>query len=422
MCFLFFAQALLILQTCAGIQRPPENCFRLPWQNIVSCGRGSKVHTHSKYFPVSDHATDRRLKSDQPLLQRLLFFITPFDHRYEDLKRDGRVGLNVFHDFVAGLVVAMVAIPLAMGFAMASGLRPEQGIVGGAVAGLVGALFGGSKYQVYGPTAAFIPVIAGIMATHDHSMVVLAALIAGAILMIMGVARLGRFAAKVPHSIVVGFTVGIAVVIVMSMIGDVFGLKAKLGYGFFGQIEGIATHIGNANLFAILIAAITFVVTKCSLKVSVYLPGPLLALGLGILLASTIWADKGLILVKDKYGVIPTDLLVFTGPSAIEPSAKFLLDLAYYVAAIVFVSAVESLLCSRMADRLAKNKGHPYDPNKELWTGPGSNDRTAPKRFPAHGRARANRDEHSPGSYLAARWNLQICTQARAGCLSRVVS
>src|ERR671912_2357382 len=96
---------------------------------------------------------------------RLKLFLNPIDGRYEDLW-DGDWRLNVLRDFTAGLIVAMVAIPLAMGFAMASGLRPEQGIVGGAVAGMVGALFGGSKYQVYGPTAAFIPIIAGIMLSH----------------------------------------------------------------------------------------------------------------------------------------------------------------------------------------------------------------------------------------------------------------
>jgi SulP family sulfate permease len=103
---------------------------------------------------------------------RIAFFMNPFDGRYEDLVK-GNKKLNIIRDLSAGLIVAMVAIPLAMGFAMASGLRPEQGIVGGAVAGLLGALFGGSKYQVYGPTAAFIPVIGGVMATYNHSLLVL---------------------------------------------------------------------------------------------------------------------------------------------------------------------------------------------------------------------------------------------------------
>src|SRR4030095_1269984 len=96
------------------------------------------------------------------VIQRLRFFLNPLDGRYEDLTK-GNWKLNVLRAFTAGLLVAMIAIPMAMGFAMASGLRPEQGIVGGAVAGAVGALFGGSKYQVYGPPAAFIPSFASAM-------------------------------------------------------------------------------------------------------------------------------------------------------------------------------------------------------------------------------------------------------------------
>lgn len=97
-------------------------------------------------------------QNDDTLIGRLGYFLNPFDKRYEDLSNGNVVG-SIIKDLTAGLIVAMVAIPMAMGFAMASGLRPEQGIVGGAVAGLLGALFGGSKYQVYGPTAAYIPII-----------------------------------------------------------------------------------------------------------------------------------------------------------------------------------------------------------------------------------------------------------------------
>jgi sulfate permease, SulP family len=301
-----------------------------------------------------------------PLLQRLKFFLTPIDGRYEDLfKGDWR--LNVFRDFTAGLIVAMVAIPLAMGFAMASGLRPEQGIVGGAVAGLIGALFGGSKYQVYGPTAAFIPVIAGLMAKYDHRVLVLASMLAGVILIGLGIARLGRIVAKVPHSIVVGFTIGIAITIALSQIGEVLGLKAKLGYGFFDKVSTIAGSLGAINPYAVVLGLGTLVITKYLLKVSVFIPAPLIAIGVTTLVAATVWIDKGFTLVRDRYGAIPTDFLVFTTPAAIRLTPEFLGDLAYYVVAIVFVAAVESLLCSRMADRLAGNTGLPYNPNKELW-------------------------------------------------------
>lgn len=300
------------------------------------------------------------------VLSRIRYFMTPVDGRYEDLFK-GNPYLSIFRDFTAGLIVAMVAIPLAMGFAMASGLRPEQGIVGGAIAGLIGALFGGSKYQVYGPTAAFIPIIGGIMALYNFQFLVLASVIAGVILMTMGLARLGRLSALVPHSIVVGFTIGIAVVIALSQIGEVLGLKAKLGYSFFEKIQGIASSLGEVNLYAIVIGLATFAVTKTLLKVSVYIPAPLVALGVSTLLAATVWKDKGLTLVKDKYGSIPTDFWVFTPPSWIALDTKMMWDLVYFVIAIVFVAAIESVLCSRMADRLAGNKGQPFDPNKELW-------------------------------------------------------
>jgi len=132
------------------------------------------------------------------LLSTIKYFLNPNDGRYEDLAK-GNVTKNIIKDLTAGLVVAMVAIPLAMGFAMASGLRPEQGIVGGAVAGLLGALFGGSKYQVYGPTAAYIPIIAGLMATYNHSFLVLASMLAGVMLMLTGLARKGKIVTLVPH-------------------------------------------------------------------------------------------------------------------------------------------------------------------------------------------------------------------------------
>ncbi len=324
------------------------------------------------------------------LWPRLKFYCWPIDGRYEDLAK-GAWPLNVLRDFSAGLIVAMMAIPLAMGFAMASGLKPEQGIVGGAVAGLVGALFGGSKYQVYGPTAAFIPVIAGLMAAYatpedpyaGHGFLVLAAIIAGVILMLMGVTGLGKLANFVPHSIVVGFTVGIAATIALSQIGEVFGIGKALedgvkqalqdqqvampGYGFYVKVRVIWEHLGEYGGEALLLALVTFLITKYLLKVSIYIPSPLIAIAVGILLSRTLSDGHELTLIKTKFGQIPTDFFVFTLPVLPDWNLGVLKDLAYFVAAIVFVSGVESLLCSRMADRLADNRGLPFNPNKEFW-------------------------------------------------------
>lgn len=307
------------------------------------------------------------MKQGETMLGRLKFFLNPNDGRYEDLKK-GNFTRNIFKDLTAGLIVAAVAIPLAMGFAMASGLRPEQGIVGGAVAGLVGALFGGSKYQVYGPTAAFIPVIAGLMATYNHGFLVLVAIVAGVMLMFSGLFRFGRIVEKVPHSIVVGFTIGIAIVIAFSQIGEVMGIKDKVGYSIVDQLTFIVNRIGEANVFALLLALITFVICKTLIKISSFIPGPLIALAFGFIAGQTFWNGAGLILIKDKFGGIPTDFLVMTGPVLPEVwTGKVIFDIVYFAVAIYIVAAIESLLCSRMADRLANNKGLPFNPNKELW-------------------------------------------------------
>lgn len=299
--------------------------------------------------------------------QRIAFFLRPIDGRYEDLAK-GSLAKNVLKDLTAGLIVAMVAIPLAMGFAMASGLRPEQGIVGGAVAGLIGALFGGSKYQVYGPTAAFIPVIAGLMATYNHTFLVLVSICAGVLLMLSGVLRMGRIVEKVPHSIVVGFTIGIAIVIAFSQVGEVFGFTESVGYGIVVQVRALFSNAGDANIFAVMLAGITFAICKLFIRISAFIPGPLIALAFGLVAARTFWAGKGLVLITHKYGNIPTDFSVFTPPELPElMTARVLFDIVYFVGAIFIVASIESLLCSRMADRLAGNRGQPYNPNKELW-------------------------------------------------------
>jgi len=301
------------------------------------------------------------------LLRTLKYYLNPNDGRYEDLAK-GNLAENIMKDLTAGLVVAMVAIPLAMGFAMASGLRPEQGIVGGAVAGLLGALFGGSKYQVYGPTAAYIPIIAGLMATYNHSFLVLASVVAGVMLMLTGLAKKGKVVTLVPHSIVVGFTIGIAVVIAFSQMGEVFGFKNKIGYDFIGQIQKTIAYMDEMNVYALIVALSTFAICKTLIKISTSIPAPVFGLGLGWLAAATFWKDKGLVLIKDKYGSIPTDFWNVTMPALPDMTTSVVwFDLIYFVVAIYFVAAIESLLCSRMADRMANNKGMPFNPNKELW-------------------------------------------------------
>ncbi len=292
----------------------------------------------------------------------------------------------VYSDFSAGLIVAMTAIPMAMGFAMAMGMRPEHGIIAGALACVIGRTFGGSKYQVYGPTAAFIPVIAGLITKYGpasggqfetaHGFLILVSIIAGIILIIMGIFGFGRYAKLVPNSIIVGFTVGIAIAIALTNLEDILGIESFAD--FLGQDDGIKgglwhnltsayNNLDKINLWSIFLGVLTFALTKGLLRISVFIPGPVIAMAVATILSATLLKGEGIILVKDLYGSIPNNFFVFTPPSLPGFTTGVFLDIAYFVAAIVFVSAVESILCSSMADKLANNNGTPFNPDKEFF-------------------------------------------------------
>jgi SulP family sulfate permease len=309
--------------------------------------------------------------------QRFLRFNKFYDERFEDLNRENWK-VTVYRDFSAGLIVALTAIPMAMGFAIASGLRPEQGIIAGALACIVGRTFGGSKYQVYGPTAAFIPVIAGLMAKYGevgggtfeqgHGFLVLVSIIAGVTLMIMGLLGLGKYGKLVPDSIVVGFTVGIAIVIAMSNFGEAVGVQLPLKGGLFEKLSSLFSQASSFNYYALFIALLTLVLTRVLLKISIFIPAPLIAMGVGTALGVYLFKGQGVLLIKDRFPEgIPTDFFVITPPYFPGWTASVLFDIAYFAFAIIFVSAVESVLCSTMADRLADNRKTKFNAEKELW-------------------------------------------------------
>ncbi len=312
---------------------------------------------------------------------RIKLFFTFNDARWEDLTKDNWL-TTVYRDFSAGLIVAMTAIPMAMGFAIAMGMRPEHGIIAGALACVIGRTFGGSKYQVYGPTAAFIPVIAALIAKYGpasggsfeeaHGFLVLVSIISGILLIILGVFGIGKYAKLVPNSIIVGFTIGIAVAIALTNFKDILGLTSfsiLMGSedGIFTKISTAFSNLDVINLWAVLIGVMTFVVTKSLLKISIFIPGPVIAMATATILSATLLADKNIILVKDLYGSIPNNFFVLTLPFLPELTGGVILDILYFVGAIVFVSGVESILCSSMADKLAENKRTPFNPDKEFF-------------------------------------------------------
>lgn len=323
---------------------------------------------------MSNPSAKSSAPANETVLSRLRHFMTPFDARFEDMRPGNKLQVIV-RDTSAGLIVAMMAIPMAMGFAIASGLRPEHGILAGAVAGFVGALFGGSKYNVYGPVAALIPVIAGIMAKYatptdpfaGHGFIVAICVAAGVLMMLTGLVGWGKVGNLVPHSIVVGFSVGIAITIAQTQIGEILGLAIPSSLSFVGKLRAIAEKIGDTKVWAIALGAMTFIVTQVLLKISIYIPAPLIAMGIGTLLAANVAGGSGLALISTKYGAIPTDFLVVTPPKLPAMTNDVIFDLVFYAAAFAFVCGFEGILAARMGDRLADNKGTPYNPDKEFW-------------------------------------------------------
>ncbi len=314
-------------------------------------------------------------------LGRLKLFFTFIDSRWEDLTKE-TLAKTIYSDFSAGLIVAMTAIPMAMGFAIAMGMRPEHGIIAGALACVVGRTFGGSKYQVYGPTAAFIPVIAALFTKYGaaaggsfetaHGFLILVSIISGVILIVLGIYGFGKYAKLVPNSIIVGFTVGIAVAIALTNFKDILGLTSfsTLIGAHGGMMERINHVFQNTHLlnpWSIFIGVLTFALTKTLLRISIFIPGPVIAMCLATLLSSTLLSSKDIILVKDLYGSIPNNFFVFTAPALPGFSGQVMIDIIYFVCAIVFVSGVESILCSSMADKLAENKRTPFNPDKEFF-------------------------------------------------------
>jgi sulfate permease, SulP family len=283
------------------------------------------------------------------------------DPRFEAYRGQQRLTLLI-NDALAGLVVALVAIPLGIGFAIASGLSPEQGIIAGAAACILGGLFGGSKYQVYGPTAAFIPLLSSVVSQYGTSFLIMSSLIAGAIIILMGIFKLGDLFSKIPFSITVGFTLGIALSIGLGQLPDALGSLHTIAPHTLEKIGIVYGLLLNPNLYTLAITVLVFFIIRTCYKTSVLIPGPLIAIGFALLLSNTLLQGQNIPLVATKFGSLDGNIFKLTLPVfASQPWWVWIKP----VLSIVFIASLESLLSARMADRLAGNKT-PFNANREL--------------------------------------------------------
>src|SRR3954467_15355724 len=190
------------------------------------------------------------------------------------------------NDLVAGVTVGLVALPLAMAFAIASGVPPQNGLYCAVVAGFVISALGGSRTQIGGPTGAFVVVVAGIVSVYGLDGLFMCTLMAGVILILLGVTGLGAAVKFIPRSVVIGFTNGIGILIASTQIRDFFGLQPGTVPGdFIGRAKVLIAHAGTASGTATALAATTVVAILVLRKVSRRIPGSILALLLGSVVA-----------------------------------------------------------------------------------------------------------------------------------------
>jgi sulfate permease, SulP family len=262
-------------------------------------------------------------------------------------------------DLLAGVTVGLVALPLAMAFAIASGLPPQTGLYCGVIAGFTISALGGSRVQIGGPTGAFVVVVSGIVASYGLDGLFMCTLMAGVMLMLLGITGLGTAVKYIPRPVVIGFTNGIAILIASTQIRDLFGLQTPpLPGEFLGRLRVLASAAGTASGAATLLALGTIAVILGCRRLSRRIPGSIIAL----LAGSVVVAATGLPVdtIGSRFGAVPGGLPELRIP-AFKP--ELVLTLLSPALTVAMLGAIESLLSAVVADRMS---GDRHDPNVEL--------------------------------------------------------
>jgi SulP family sulfate permease len=264
------------------------------------------------------------------------------------------------NNLLAGIIVGIVALPLAMAFAIASGAKPEQGIYTAIVAGGISSLLGGSRLQISGPTGAFIVILAGITAEYGIAGLQMATLMAGFILLMMGLVRFGAVIKYIPDPVIVGFTSGIAIIIWVGQWKDFFGLNPTLGAAHFHEkVWDLIVAFPSVHLQTTLLALLTLLIVIYSPRVFKRIPSPLIAM----VVVTAIQASfnfKGVATIGSVFGGIPQSLPEFEFLPIRFSQVLQLIGPAFTIA---LLGAIESLLSAVVADSMTNTK---HDSNQEL--------------------------------------------------------
>jgi SulP family sulfate permease len=264
-------------------------------------------------------------------------------------------------NLVSGVTVGVVALPLAMAFSIASGAKPEQGLYTAIIAGLIVSTCGGSRLQIAGPTGAFIVILSGVTATHGIDGLQIATLMAGAMVLLLGVAQLGGIIRFIPAPVIVGFTAGIGVIIFVGQGKDFFGLPKPAGAHFHEQLPELLASLPGLHpaTTAIAVASLLIVVYASRVPGLKRVPGPLAALLLATA-AQSIFGYEGVATIGTAFGGVPSGLPT---PQLPEVTAARVIELVGPAFTIAMLCAIESLLSAVVADGMA---GTRHDSNREL--------------------------------------------------------
>ncbi len=262
-------------------------------------------------------------------------------------------------DLIAGVTVGLVALPLAMAFSIASGLTPQAGIYCAIVTGFLISALGGSKTQIGGPTGAFVVVVAGIVAAHGVDGLFMCTVMAGVLLIIMGLTGLGSAVKFIPRPVVIGFTNGIAVLIASTQVKDFFGLHIDKVPGVFSlRVEVLARNFHTLSFEATALAVFTLLTLIICRSVSAKIPGPIVALILST--AAVYFFKLPVETIGTKFGGIPGGLPHMQIPKFRADLIHGLLGPAFTVA---MLGAIESLMSAVVSDRMSNDR---HNPNVEL--------------------------------------------------------
>ncbi len=249
-------------------------------------------------------------------------------------------------DIVAGLIVGIVALPLAIAFAIASGVSPDKGLITAIIAGLIISVLGGSRVQIGGPTGAFIVIVYAIVQAHGVNGLIIATFMAGLILIAMGLARFGDLLKFIPYPLIVGFTSGIAVIIFSSQVKDFLGLPIdSVPAGFIEKWEIYALHIQSINWISIAIAICTLFIAFSFHRITTKVPGSIIAILLSTIIVY--YFNLPVSTIETLYGEIPNQLSMPSVPNITYDTVKALIQPAF---AIALLGGIESLLSAVVAD------------------------------------------------------------------------